>query len=180
MRSAKNWVYSEGMRNIELKALLRDHAGAIRACDELGAVFQGDIQQTDTYFEVAEGRFKLRESEPGDDYLVFYRRPNVASAKGCDYEIAVVERTIKPVLCSALGKIAVVEKVRSLYLWKNVRIHLDSVSELGDYIEFEAVLSDEYDDEDGHNKLNILQEEFVILPEDVLTNSYLEMILARE
>ena len=62
------------MRNIELKARLGDRAGAEVCCAKLGATFQGDIHQVDTYFRVPEGRLKLREKEPGGDELIFYRR----------------------------------------------------------------------------------------------------------
>ena len=167
------------MRNIELKARLRDRANAERACRELGAKPHGDIHQVDTYFRVREGRFKLRESDPGDDYLVFYRRPDTAAIKGCDYTIAVVERTLRPALAEALGELAVVEKTRTLHLWHNVRIHLDRVEGLGDFIEFEAVLSDRYDDQDGRDKVARLQQAFGITRDDLLDTSYLDMVLSR-
>ena len=32
-----------------------------------------------------------------------------------------------------------VEKVRRLLVWRNVRIHLDRVADLGDFVEIEAV-----------------------------------------
>lgn len=166
------------MRNIELKARLRDRERALGVCRALGAVAQGDIRQKDTYFPVPGGRFKLRESDPGEDYLVFYRRPDAGAARGCDYDIAVVERGIGPVLAAALGTLAVVEKVRTLFLWENVRIHLDRVAGLGDFIEFEAVLSEQYDDEDGHRKVARLQEAFGIAPEDLVDTSYLELVRA--
>ena len=42
-------------------------------------------------------------------------------------------------LADALGVRAVVEKARRLLMWRNVRIHLDSVAGLGNFIELEAV-----------------------------------------
>ena len=147
------------------------------ACEGIGAVFQETIRQRDLYFRVPEGRFKLRESDPGEDYLVFYRRPDVAEAKGCDYEIAVVDRSVAPVLRAALGQLAVVEKNRTLYLWQNVRIHLDEVQGLGAFIEFEAVLSDTQDDADGFAKLEFLQERFGLSPDDIEAASYVELVL---
>ena len=167
------------MRNIELKARLHDRAAAIRACENLAAVAQGDLWQRDTYFKVAEGRFKLRELEPGDDYLVFYRRSDVAGVKGCDYMLEPARPSIRDVLSQALGTLAVVEKVRTLYLWHNVRIHLDRVVELGDFIEFEAVLDASHDDADGFAKLEVLQEAFAIEAGDIEPGSYLDLTLAR-
>jgi adenylate cyclase class 2 len=42
-------------------------------------------------------------------------------------------------LADALGVRAVVEKARRLLLWRNVRIHLDTVAHLGNFVELEAV-----------------------------------------
>lgn len=163
------------MRNIELKARLRNWEHAAGVCERLGAQYQGVINQVDTYFVVPGGRLKLRESEPGDDYLVFYERPDEAAAKACDYQLLVVDRSIKAILSAALGVNAVVKKQRTLYLWENVRIHLDRVDGLGEFIEFEAVLSERYDDADGHAKLAHLQNAFGITDADLLRTSYLEM-----
>lgn len=166
------------MRNIELKARLHGRAGAIGVCEALGATPKGAIHQVDTYFQVPEGRLKLREAEPGRTELVFYRRPDVPGPKGCDYLLEAVDASVKEMLTQALGVLAVVEKVRTLYLWENVRIHLDAVAGLGGYIEFEAVLSSEYDDADGHEKLQHLIHAFGLTEEDHLETSYLEMMLA--
>jgi predicted adenylyl cyclase CyaB len=165
------------LRNIELKARLRNRAAAMRTCRDLGAVLQGEIRQVDTYFRVPEGRLKLRESDPGQDYLVFYRRPDMAGPKRCDYVIQTVDRSLRGVLGAALGELAVVEKTRSLYLWHNVRIHLDSVTRLGEFIEFEAVLSGACDDEDGRRKAAFLQETFGIPAGDLIEASYLDLLL---
>lgn len=165
-------------RNIELKARLRDRDQALAACKSIGASFEGDIQQTDIYFPVRKGRLKLRETDPGEDYLVFYLRPDLSSPKGCYYLIQPVSRSIRPILVASLGALAIVEKTRTLFLWQNVRIHLDLVKGLGSFIEFEAVLSENHDDDDGYRKLDYLQQVFSLTPEDLVQTSYLEMMLA--
>ncbi len=164
------------MRNIELKARLADRDRAVLCCKNLGAAFQGDIHQVDTYFRVDEGRLKLREKDPGGSELIFYRREDVAGARASEYYIAPAAPELKALLTEALGVIAVVEKIRSLWFWENVRIHLDRVQELGDFIEFEAVLSKDHNDADGHEKVALLQETFS-LPEPI-QGSYLDLILA--
>ena len=166
------------MRNIELKARLRDRPAARAACTELGAAPQGDLHQVDTYFGVATGRLKLHEATPGRNELVFYQRPDVAGPKGCDYLLQPVEAEIKSLLEAALGVVAVVDKVRTLYLWENVRIHLDRVVGLGDFVEFEAVLGPEHDDADGHRKLAHLMQAFGLEEADLVENSYLELVPA--
>ncbi len=173
-------MQEDARRNIELKAALPDRAMAEVVCARLGAALQGDIHQVDTYFHVPKGRLKLREAEPGRDELVFYLRPDVPGPKGCDYLLEAVNRSMKRFLAEALGVLAVVEKTRTLYLWHNVRIHLDRVDGLGDFIEFEAVLSEKHDDADGHRKLAELSEAFAIAETDLRECSYLELALGRQ
>ena len=48
---------------------------------------------------------------------------------------------LKTALVAALGIRGVVHKRREIYLWHNVRIHLDEVAGLGALVEFEAVLA---------------------------------------
>ncbi|MFA6244858.1 MAG: class IV adenylate cyclase, partial [Candidatus Hydrogenedentales bacterium] len=138
----------------------------------------GDIRQIDTFFDVDKGRLKLRESDPGEDYLVFYRRPDMPSVKACDYLITPASPGLKGLLAEAFGITGVVSKTRTLWLWKNVRIHIDSVDNLGEFIEFEAVLSEAFDDADGTTKLAWLSGQFGIHESDLLPCSYLDMALA--
>ena len=69
--------------------------------------------------------------------------------------------------------------MRTLYLWEHVRIHLDVVAGLGDFIEFEAVLSEECGDVEGHAKLERLIAAFELREEDFLALSYLDMMLEK-
>ena len=75
-----------------------------------------------------------------------------------------------------MGIVNVVRKRREIYLWHNVRIHLDDVQGLGQFLEFEAVLSPEIDDAVGHEQLKKLMTEFNLRPEDLLAGSYTDMI----
>lgn len=166
------------MRNIELKARLRDRAHALRACAAIGARPQGDIHQVDTYFPAPEGRLKLREANPGRDELVFYRRPDTAGPKGCEYALQEAAPGMRAFLTKALGELCAVDKVRTLWLWENVRIHLDAVAGLGDFIEFEAVMEDDTPDAEGYAKLDHLIAAFGLTDGDHLTHSYLDMMLS--
>ncbi len=167
------------MRNIELKARLGDVAKAARVCEEIGAVYRGDIRQTDTYFHVPSGRLKLRQNDPGDTELIFYHRADLPGSKASDYEIAPASRELGDVLARALGVRVVVQKVRSLWLWHNVRIHLDTVEQLGTFIEFEAVLRGGLDDADGHQKVADLRRCFAIVDSDLLVRSYVDLLAAQ-
>ncbi len=162
-----------------MKARLRDRGRALAVCAELGAAPKGDIHQVDTYFVVPRGRLKLRESQPGRTELVFYERPDLPGPKGCDYLLEPATPGLKTLLAESLGVLAVVKKTRTLFLWENVRIHLDRVEKLGDFIEFEAVLDDSHNDEDGHGKLQYLGRAFGLEATEEVALSYLDLALAQ-
>ena len=167
------------MRNIELKVRLNSLEDAVAVCQTIEAQFRGDIHQLDTYFSCPNGRLKLRECDPGDNYLVFYTRPDTPDSKASDYSIHFVDPEIRSLLEQAYGINTIVKKVRSLWLWKNVRIHLDRVDGLGTFIEFEAVLSDKFDDDDGFQKLDVLRKKFGIENDEMLDVSYADLVSGR-
>src|SRR5438552_986853 len=113
-------------RNIELKARCIDLAAAARAGDAIGATIQGVLVQIDTYFHVASGRLKLRETEGKAAELIWYRREDTAELRGSDYYVLPIPlaQETRAALGGALGVRGEVRKRRTLYLWENVRIHL--------------------------------------------------------
>lgn len=137
----------------------------------------GVQQQTDTYFHVTRGRLKLREITGEPAYLVWYDRPDVAEQKGSDYLLTPVSEPglLKQSLSLALGELKVVRKAREIFLVHNVRIHLDTLEGSGTFLEFEAVLSPDVSDAQGHRQLEQLCEQFAIGPEDLLSGSYCDM-----
>src|SRR5487761_1178730 len=129
-------------RNIEIKARLRSLDDARGICRGLAA-WHATEHQIDTYFVCRQGRLKLRERGEGPAQLVWYARPDGAEPRASDYQLVPVEdaAALKQALTAALGVRVVVEKRREIYLHQNVRIHLDRVARLGDFVEFEAVLA---------------------------------------
>lgn len=164
------------MQNVELKARLRDRTAAAGTCEDLGATHAGTLHQVDTYFFVPRGRLKLREMNPGDDYLVYYRRDNVAKPRPSEYFIALVDRRLKRYWARRLGVVNVVEKTRELWLWKNVRIHLDRVTGLGDFIEFEAVARNGTNTKEDFENVARLMEIFRIDDSDRCRESYTDLM----
>jgi len=165
-------------RNVELKARLRDLAEARKIAAALGARYMGLQEQVDTYFPVATGRLKLRQINGLRAELIWYARPNEPTARTSRYHRAPLSNpeTLKTVLTAALGVQTKVQKRREIFLWQNVRIHLDEVVGLGAFLEFEAVLRPDQDETDGQAQLAQLVQMFHIQPEDLVPVSYGEMI----
>ncbi|MEA2446094.1 MAG: hypothetical protein QOJ12_3386, partial [Thermoleophilales bacterium] len=106
-----------------------------------GAEDHGVLHQRDTYFHAVQGRLKLREARGAVAELISYRRADRDGPKVSNYRIVPVMDPVATAdaLSDALGVRVVVEKARRLILWRDVRIHLDSVAGLGEFVELEAV-----------------------------------------
>ena len=128
-------------RNLEVKAIDPDPQATFAAALELGAQDRGELRQRDTYFHAVQGRLKLREAPPNPAELIAYARAERAGPKVSLYRVVPVADHVALVdaLAESLGVRVVVEKVRRLLVWRNVRIHLDRVADLGDVVEIEAV-----------------------------------------
>lgn len=168
-------------RNIELKARFGELARGHEAAQRLGAVRQADQHQIDTYFHCTRGRLKLREIVGGESQLIAYARPDHAEAKASDYILVAIPQpaALKEALAQAQGQWLVVDKKRAIYLWENVRIHLDEVAGLGNFLEFEAVLGEGHTDEQGHAQLRYLSGAFGVTAADLLTGSYSDLLARR-
>jgi predicted adenylyl cyclase CyaB len=166
------------MRNVELKARLRDHGAAMRVASRLaGGEGPEVLEQTDTYFNVPRGRLKLRQ-EGARAELIFYMRADRATPRTSEYEIVPVEGgdELKGLLASALGIRSVVRKNRALFMCGNTRIHIDEVGSLGSFLELEVVLAPGGDVGEGEVVARALLAEFSLGEDDVLSGSYGEMI----
>src|SRR5579863_1209763 len=114
--------------------------------------FVGEDHQIDTYFNVAEGRLKMREGNI-ENALIYYERMNATSAKQSDiilYEHR-PSQDLKAILIKVHGVKAIVDKKRKIYFIDNVKFHFDIVKGLGEFIEVEAI------DKDGSISLEKLK-----------------------
>jgi len=166
------------MQNVELKARLKDIEGARRVAAEIATRRLETEHQVDTYFHCQHGRLKLRQIDGLRAQLIWYDRPNLEGPKGSHYHLVPVANpeTLKAALAAALGVRKVVDKRREIFLWHNVRIHLDDVAGLGAFVEFEAVLGPEVDEPTGRSQVEQLMRRFNIEPADLLSASYGELL----
>ena len=168
-------------RNVELKARLTSIDAARRTAENLCTDCLGIQRQVDTYFFCRRGRLKLRQIEPREAQLVWYARPDDSGPKMSNYRLVPVSDTpqLRQALAEALGVQSVVRKRREIFLFQNVRIHLDEVCDLGRFLEFEAVLGPDADEASGRTQLAMLSERFDISASDLLTHSYGDMLERR-
>jgi predicted adenylyl cyclase CyaB len=168
------------MKNLEAKFRLADLARAESRAIAIGYTRRAVLNQRDTFFRVANGKLKLRE-EDDKAVLIFYRRGNSRQLMLSEYEIAPIAdpATTRHMLDSALGTLAVVEKVRTLLIRDNVRLHLDRVASLGEFGELEAVIPAGDDPERSRGAVDETLAALGIAPADLIDISYFEMLERR-
>lgn len=166
------------MRNLELKVKCNDHTAALSAVKILNANYEGILKQQDVYFDLTPGRLKLRSINNAQHQLIYYKRSNRASAKFSNYYIAEIThpKRVERLLKEIYGIKVIVSKTRKLYLWENVRIHIDSVITLGKFIEFEIVCNTKKEEKESHAKMKFLKKIFNISESNILRSSYSDML----
>lgn len=165
--------------NLEIKARCRDLERARRVVASLATEHAGLDDQLDTYFATVDGRLKLRESSLSGAQLVSYRRPDLGGPKRSDYVVLPVDdpALLKSLLREQLGVHAVVHKSRDIWLYQNVRIHLDRVDALGDFVELEAVFDGSGPAERAQREpLSFLCAKLEIRPSELIPTSYEAMV----
>jgi len=170
---------TQARANLEIKAHCADLAAAREKAERLATSHLGVEGQVDTYFRVPEGRLKLRECTPGGAVLIPYLRPNHAGTRRSDYQVIPIEDPggLRRLLSAILGVHRIVRKEREIFLVENVRIHLDRVEELGDFIELEAVFDGSAAREsEQHALVAHLMSELGIAEGELLGSSYEALI----
>lgn len=170
------------MPNIEVKARYTDLTRGHVVAKEIHAKYVGHDHQIDTYFKTPMGRFKLRETSLSGAYLIPYLRLDQQAPKKSSYVLIPVTDVAhtKQLFTFLLGVVAVVEKHRDIYLYDNIRIHLDDVKNLGTFFELEAVYSDDSAEniQNEHQKIKTLMSTFGIKPEALIPGSYLDALIS--
>jgi predicted adenylyl cyclase CyaB len=165
--------------NLEIKAKYPSSIRARSISRKLGASFKGTLRQTDTYYKVKQGRLKLREINSKLFELIYYQRANARGNRYSQYTVLELKDkdAAKRVLNSLFETLVVVKKTRDLFLYKNSRIHVDSVSGLGEFIEFEVLVTR------GKNQaqelMSFLRTEFGIKSPSLIAGSYSDMLRGR-
>ncbi len=131
-------------QNIEIKLRAASLAEVETLALRAGAKQAGLLVQRDTFYRCTSGRLKLREIEGSPSELIAYSRSDESAVRASDYSIFRTgdAAVLHEVLTRSLGVAGVVSKRRTLLLWRNVRIHLDRVEGLGEFVELESVVGD--------------------------------------
>jgi adenylate cyclase class IV len=136
------------------------------------------MRQSDHFFEAPLGRLKLRQGGDGRAELIGYVREDIAAAKGSDYYVYATGAAdeLMGVLAHCLGSKGVVSKTRTLLLWRNTRIHLDEVDDLGTFVELETVVHGQ-DDGEARGELGKVADALGLGNEALVPFAYLDLLV---
>lgn len=168
------------MHNVELKLELRDPTLARTILRTLGATHVATMQQKDTYFRVPSGRLKKRECPDEPTEYIFYDRSNASRPRMSHFTIYTENEALTRFGITPLPVWVIVEKSRDLFLRGNVRVHIDHVTNLGDFLEFEALVSPEFHVAKCHEAIAELRAALAPVLGEPVSVSYSDLIAQEE
>lgn len=166
--------------NIEIKAQCPSPEQIHTILAAHNARLVGSDHQVDTYFAVPNGRLKLRQGNI-ENHLIHYNRTDQAGPKASEVHLYAPQdaAALKATLMAALPVQVVVDKVRTIYFIDNVKFHVDTVAELGSFVEIEAIdLAGDIGAAQLQAQCEHWMEVLKIAPDQLLTHSYSDMLRA--
>ncbi|CAD6190157.1 unnamed protein product [Caenorhabditis auriculariae] len=179
-----NDVYDGGKeqmrQSIVIKARVQDNEKMENAIFEMTESLGTVFLQEDVYFNVPQGNLKLRIMHPNRcGQLIFNEISKKSGHKLSESQITEVEDVLamRATLGAALGERGTIRKKRRVFVLDDVRIYLDDVDEVGNFIDIAVTLKGSHDDcekraEDVRRKLGVDQSA-------VVPSAYLDLLMSQ-
>ncbi len=178
--------------NLEFKAQCQSLDNFYPRLIALNAVHRETVHQVDTYFyvpsekhvtilEVCEPRLKLREAKGwSEGWLIYYERPNQDGSRYSQYQLCEIAdpESLKGLLTTALGVKTIVKKQREVWMFNYTRIHLDTVVDLGEFVELETVFRGQTEAEAIHEHQHV-KAVLHLDTEEPIAVSYSDLVLQK-
>lgn len=127
-------------KDCTLKAVLRNTSLIKKKLIALYAEFIGEDNQTDYYFECLPGKLKWRQGNI-ENLITHYERAQegpIEQTRVYRYDLNPTKEQIEFLFVN-YKNIGVVKKTRSIYILKNMKIHIDQLPTQKEFIEIEAI-----------------------------------------
>ncbi|MFW5920004.1 MAG: class IV adenylate cyclase [Halanaeroarchaeum sp.] len=177
------------MYEVEVK-VRADHDRVEAALEESGAAHLETIRQADTYYNAPHRDFAATDEalrvrrerrDGGVTAKVTYKGPKIdgESKTREEHETAVDDAVAIDEILNGLGftPAATVEKERRRYDFDSYTVTLDTVTDLGDFVEIETDVEDEAAVERAREDLQIALAALGLDPEESIRTSYLGLLL---
>lgn len=164
--------------NIEIKAKATQFNRQQSLARALADKSPLQLIQEDVFFHSHQGRLKLRRFGDGSAELIAYHRPNQEHPSASHYVRHPVSDSdsLEKALTMTCGLRGIVRKKRTVFFYKSVRIHMDEVDQLGQFIELEVVLTDGLSEIEGKNLAQVLMKQLEIKAEHLQAEAYIDML----
>jgi len=134
--------------------------------------------QKDIYYKTGKGRLKLRIINNETGNLIFYKRKEHNKKRVSNYIISETKnfKELDEILKKLFDIFVVVDKEREIFIYDNIRIHLDKVKRLGSFLEIEII----YDSlTEAKKTMNKLIEYFSLEEKEFIKESYSDMLIKK-
>lgn len=131
-------------KNYEIKCRIDDGLNADQIKKALGKYARSMEKQTDIYYKTDKGRLKLRIINGEEGSLILYNRAEKNNKRISKYTITRTKdfRELDFILRKHFKIIVTVIKEREIFIYKNIRVHIDKVKGLGRFLEIEIIYDD--------------------------------------
>lgn len=167
---------------VEIKVQVANLDSIRTELNKTEAKFIGVDFQTDIYFNVPRGRLKLRQGNI-ENSLIYYEREDKRGPKSSDivFQKVLPGHNLLEILGESLGILAEVKKEREIYINDHVKIHLDKVPHLGQFVEIEVFTgpSPKNENELREQCLHFMERLGLSL-ENTVAESYCDILLAQK
>lgn len=127
-------------KDFTVKARLAHSGPVIKSLERLNASFVGLDQQTDRYFKTEKGKLKLRQGNIENLITHYERVRDDAGERTIVYRYDLnPTRDQTNELISSHEQLATVVKERRIYKIKNVKVHVDRLTNGDEFLEIEAI-----------------------------------------
>ncbi|WKX93257.1 hypothetical protein Q1695_010916 [Nippostrongylus brasiliensis] len=176
-----NEYYSEKRmhQSIVLKARVDDIEQAENAIFDLTESLGTFFVQEDVYFNVPNGNLKLRIMHPNRcGQLIYNSLSNKSDHKLSESQVTEVEDvlSIRATLSAALGERGTITKKRRVFTMDDVRIYLDDVDQIGQFIDIAVTLNSSQSDS-CYARAKEIRERLNISEDAVVPVAYLDMMM---
>ncbi len=164
-------------KNLEIKIKVNQLENYIEKIIKLKGKKIYSSLQIDVYYQVPKGRMKVRNSN-GEKSVIFYNRVEDGKERWSDFYVVKVK---EPKLWvnffdKVFDRLIMVKKNRTLFHYKNTRIHFDRVSGLGNFIELETKVNSSK--KEARKEFDFLCKELNLDKSNQIFNSYSDLLIA--
>ena len=166
----------------EIKALCPDPEFIEAQLLKLKAVFKGTDHQIDTYYQVPEGKLKIREGNV-ENTLIRYNRVELKGIKKSNVDFVRLQAdqvdSLKSIFSSLYSPLVIVDKQRKIFFIDHVKFHIDLVHGLGSFVEIEAIGPSDQPYEELLKDCRHFMNLFNISNDSCIDGSYSDLILSQ-